>query len=341
MQIVSSSLQMVGISRKEVQTTSSLRMVLENSAEEKQASRSRQQLPVVRVREPVSEDNTRNARRFLKDQDSFLNLSGVRDSGYARIDLDMSKRLVQMILEALTGRKVETPFFRPEPVAEFPKDILSGGTGTAFRFEERVHTRTEQESIFMAQGEVVTADGRTITFSVVQMQYRREESFLAREVNLVDPLVISLNGPVTMDNARFTFDLTANGEQESLSMPSKGAGFLFLDSNGNGRLDDGRELFGTQSGNGFADLALHDSDGNGWIDAGDPVFSKLRIWHPEDGTDGRGVSLEEAGIGAIGLASVATPMDVGGTMGGRIQATGIVLTEKGDVGTVHHLDLKV
>ena len=30
-----------------------------------------------------------------------------------------------------------------------------------------------------------------------------------------------------------------------------------------------RELFGTKSGNGFADLAKYDSDGNGWIDEAD------------------------------------------------------------------------
>lgn len=318
MQIVSSSLQMVGISRQEVQTQRSLRMVVEN---------------------PLKQEE--RPGKGLGGSISLLKSAGVSDRGLKHIDLETSKRLVQLILEALTGKKAETPFFRPEPVPEFPKDILSGGQGSAFRIEEVVHTRTSQESLFMAQGEVVTADGRTLTFSVMQMQSRKEESFMARDVNLVDPLVISMDGPVTMGNARFTFDLTGNGQEESLGMPSRGAGFLFLDGNGNGRVDNGKELFGTQSGDGFADLAAYDSDGNGWIDSGDPVFSKLRIWHPEDGTAGAGRSLAEMGIGAIGLARVATPMDVGGEKGGRIQSTGLVLSETGKVGRVHHLDLKV
>lgn len=318
MQIVSSSLQMVGISREEVQTRRSLRMVVENPLKREESS----------------------GKNFL-GKGITLKSSGVDGRGLKHIDLEASKRLVQLILEALTGKKAETPFFRPEPVPEFPKDVLSGGSGSAFRMEEVVHTRKEQESLFLAEGEVMTADGRTISFSVQQMQSRKEESLLARSVDLVDPLVISMNGPVSMGNARFTFDLTGNGEKESLGMPSKGAGFLFLDQNGNGRVDDGRELFGTTSGDGFADLSLHDSDGNGWIDAGDSVFSKLRIWHPEDGTSGAGRSLSDVGVGAIGLARVATPMDIGGEQGGRIQSTGLVLSETGQVGRVHHLDLKV
>lgn len=57
----------------------------------------------------------------------------------------------------------------------------------------------------------------------------------------------------------------------------RGSGFLALDRNQNGVVDDGSELFGTQSGDGFAHLALYDQDSNGWIDANDPVFDKLRI----------------------------------------------------------------
>lgn len=318
MHIVSTSLQMAGISRQEVQTRRTMRMV---------------------VHAPVEEENS--SQRGLKGRGLFFKSAPVPEAGLKHLDLDMSKRLVQMILNALTGKKPDIPFFRPEPVAEFPRDVLSGGPGSAFHIEETIYTRMEQESIFMAEGEVMTADGRKISFSVMQMQSRKEESFVARQVNFVDPLVISLSGPVTMGDARFTFDLTGDGKEESLAMPSKGAGFLFLDKNDNGRVDDGSELFGTSSGDGFADLAAYDSDGNGWIDSGDPVFSKLRIWHPEDGTNGRGKSLSDMGIGAIGLFRVATPMDVGGEKGGRIQSSGIVLTETGRAGTVHHLDLKV
>ena len=39
-----------------------------------------------------------------------------------------------------------------------------------------------------------------------------------------------------------------------------------LDINEDGKINDGKELFGTASGNGFGDLAAYDQDNNGWID---------------------------------------------------------------------------
>jgi hypothetical protein len=66
-------------------------------------------------------------------------------------------------------------------------------------------------------------------------------------------------------------------------------GFLVLDRNENGVIDDGSELFGTSTsrpnglpaGNGFQILADLDADSgapDGKIDASDAVFAKLRLW---------------------------------------------------------------
>ena len=46
----------------------------------------------------------------------------------------------------------------------------------------------------------------------------------------------------------FKFDLDADGREDEISMLGKGSGFLALDKNGNGKIDDGSELFGTKSG---------------------------------------------------------------------------------------------
>jgi hypothetical protein len=50
------------------------------------------------------------------------------------------------------------------------------------------------------------------------------------------------------------------------------------DRNGDGAIDHGRELSGATTGDGFAELAAYDEDGNGWIDENDSIYQHLRIW---------------------------------------------------------------
>jgi hypothetical protein len=44
-----------------------------------------------------------------------------------------------------------------------------------------------------------------------------------------------------------------------------------------GRVNDGRELFGPRTGDGFAELAAYDDDGNNWIDENDGIHDNLSI----------------------------------------------------------------
>ncbi|GIZ11223.1 hypothetical protein [Pseudomonas sp. NCCP-436] len=98
----------------------------------------------------------------------------------------------------------------------------------------------------------------------------------------IDPLVLDLagNGFSTSGLSRpVRFDLDADGRLDQISVPTGDDALLALDRNGNGRIDDGRELFGDQHGaaNGFAELARFDENGDGRIDAADSVFEQLRL----------------------------------------------------------------
>ncbi len=201
---------------------------------------------------------------------------------------------------------------------------------------------------FSTKAQVKTADGRTID---IDMEINMSQSFYAKvssesrhEMKLVDPLVVNFDGPsAALTERKFAFDLDADGTTDQISQLGKGSGFLALDKNNDGTINDGTELFGTASGDGFADLAAFDQDQNGWIDESDSIFDKLRIWtHEEDGTS-KLVGLGEKGIGAIFLGSVKGNYELGNVENpdGMIRRTGIFLSENGKAGTVQHVDLAI
>lgn len=174
-------------------------------------------------------------------------------------------------------------------------------------------TVSETEStIFNGKGTVVTADGRTIDFDIAMEMSRSftetvESLTSGTQYMLTDPLVIKLNdAPDTISDQTWYFDIDGDGIKEEISQLAKGNGFLALDLNGNGIIDDGNELFGTKSGNGFKDLAAYDEDGNGWIDENDSIYSKLKIWVKDDAGNDKLIGLGEADIGAIYLGSAST-----------------------------------
>jgi len=168
---------------------------------------------------------------------------------------------------------------------------------------------------------------------------------LTKASALKDPLVLNLEGQVAaFTEARFNFDLSGDGVQEKLPMLASGSTFLALDRNGNGQIDNGTELFGVQSGNGFAYLAQFDQDGNGVIDEGDSVFAELRLFRPGEAL----LTLGDKQIGAIFLNATATPfMHLAANQGtdgespAVLRQTGLYLTEDGKAGTVQQVDLRV
>lgn len=212
------------------------------------------------------------------------------------------------------------------------------------------HFYSEKEvTSFASEGTVRTADGREISFGIQFEMSRSYETFDAEYsesvIKLCDPLVINYGGNVAeLTDQYFCLDLDGDGEKEQLRQLAKNSGLLSLDLNGDGIIDDGTELFGTSSGNGFADLAAYDEDSNGWIDEADSVFGKLSVLvKNDDGTDTL-LTLKQAGVGAISLDSVQSDFalkDETNSTLAQIRRSGIFLYEDGGVGTVQQMDYAI
>lgn len=217
----------------------------------------------------------------------------------------------------------------------------------------RTDIHFEDEAMdFSSVGVVTTEDGRRIDFSLDMslnrtFLSRQEESLLVErwqeEVVLTDPIVISMDGKAPqLSDVSFEFDLDSDGEQETIHFTRPGSGFLAFDRNNDQTINDGSELFGPGTGNGFEELAAYDMDQNSWIDENDEIFSQLSVWtKDEDGSD-KLISLKEAGIGAIHLDYAATTFNMtaaDNSLQGQMQRTGVFLFENGGAGSIHQIDL--
>ena len=131
-----------------------------------------------------------------------------------------------------------------------------------------------------------------------------------------DPLILDLrsNGlELTSVGDGVRFDLTGDGVKEQLGWTAAGSddAWLARDRNGNGRIDDGLELFSDiEEANGFLALGTIDApasggNGDGRIDASDRDFAALLLWQDRnhDGISQAGelTTLDANGVQAIDL----------------------------------------
>lgn len=271
---------------------------------------------------------------------------------------DPKLSLLVRIIEALTGQKVR--LLSTDDMAELASSNKAiqhaeaqaanqpQGWGVEYDYHEEIHE--VERTAFTARGEIVTADGKRLNFNL-ELSMSREfyqqtsVSFRAGDAERKDPLVINFEGTAAqLSGQKFAFDIDGDGEQDNISFVTSASGFLALDKNGNGTIDDGLELFGARTGDGFAELAAYDADGNGWIDENDAVFAELRIWTKDaDGNDQLS-TLAERNVGALYLGKTATPFDLKDSQNrqhGQILSTGLYLSEQGRTGTLQQLDLFV
>ena len=295
-----------------------------------------------------SSDRT-DANSAKNDFDSIFNKMrafATSEAYESKLQRDAMDRIrvecIQFLLYMLFGEKQQ-----PEGITAYGEQ---GGTATVTEVTETYqYYRSEtEETLFSAGGQVVTSDGRKIDFDLELSMSRSFTEYYEKNVTslrtFTDPLVINIDSPIAeVSDVKIRFDLDCDGQEEEIGALSSGSGYLALDQNEDGMINDGSELFGTSSGDGFGDLARYDLDGNGWIDEADGIFDRLVIAYIREDGSQELVKLKDKDVGAIFTGRVSTDFSLNDTATNeeraRIRETGIFLYESGMMGTVQHLDL--
>jgi len=163
-----------------------------------------------------------------------------------------------------------------------------------------------------------------------------------------DPLTLDLDGdgietvPPSSTNP-ILFDHDGDGVKSGTGWIKPDDGFLVLDRNGNGSIDDGTELFGDstplldaagnvtgKAADGFDALAQQDSNGDGVVNSSDAHFADLRVWQDLN-QDGISQANELKTLDELGIAGI----NVGKTEHSKVLPGG---NEIADLGTYTRTD---
>lgn len=182
--------------------------------------------------------------------------------------------------------------------------------------EEIVFKENDQEKDFTYKwnGDTIKQEDRVFNVSATVVESKTSKNLKVRDIKqgtgkIIDddrnpdpddpetdasPIVLDLNKngitSTKLDNTVY-FDHDNNGFKEATAWIEKDDGLLALDKNGNGKIDNGSELFGNhtvsntaygytdpKATNGYEALKTYDINNDNVIDEKDEIFSKLKIW---------------------------------------------------------------
>ena len=290
-------------------------------------------------------------------------LEGMKGKAVKKEDPDLSGTpgtemfIRKLLIEFLTGRKIKVMDVRRPREEDVPATggVDRGGQAPPDDKDgwgliyDRHETHTEKEvTVFNASGIIKTADGQALRITLeLNMSRTSVETVDIRlrggDAKKIDPLVINFDGAaVELEGKKFAFDIDSDGSGENISFVKSGSGFLAIDLNSDGAVNNGSELFGPSSGDGFAELSGYDSDHNSWIDENDAVYGRLKIWTRDASGQDVFTGLKDEGVGAIYLGRAQTSFDSRDSqnnLNGQIISSGIYLKEDGTPGTVQQIDL--
>ncbi|WP_419763923.1 MAG: hypothetical protein ACNI28_08990 [Arcobacter sp.] len=219
---------------------------------------------------------------------------------------------------------------------------------------ERSYEYSRSDSIeFNTQATIKTKDNKDINIDL-DLSYSRDfyekhsEKLVFEETHFLDPLVIQYDCEASAfdslsESMCFNFDINSDGNEKELPLLKDGNGFLVLDKNANGTIDDGSELFGPSTNDGFGELSEYDSDGNNWIDENDSIFKDLRVWTKDESGSESLIALGQTGIGALYLGDVGADMAYNKSAKesmAHLKSNSIFLKEDGTAGIISSFDFR-
>lgn len=267
------------------------------------------------------------------------------------IELSPEIRMIKILIEKLLDKKIK--LIKLESYQDIPSQAPKKSSNLNLQDNQPIFEYTKNERYyqsekmgFYAEGIVQTEDGKVIRFSL-QLNLCREllknQSIFIGNAKVKDPLVINFKDQsVRLTSKKFSFDLDSDSQEDQIPFVDENSGFLAIDLNNDHKINNGRELFGPTTGDGFAELKNYDDDNNNWIDEKDSVYKNVLVWKKDDSGQDHLTKIKEAGIGAIYLGRQSTFFEITDDQditNGFLRALGIYISENGTVHNIQQIDL--
>jgi len=296
----------------------------------------------------------------------FVPANALEEQHQSLSNEDIDVRFIRLLFEAMSGRKISlmqaphetlgnqiarNAFSEAQSFTLVTAEPRSSNVDEAQQsvFERTTQISTQTIQSFHANLNLQLDDGSSVDISYNSSLFETHDLRIQQQLvidgEVVDPLMLTFGqSNSTLSQAKVNFDLNVDGEIDSISYATGSSAFLALDKNKNGKIDDGSELFGATSGDGFADLAQYDDNHDGVIDESDTVFSRLQLSSLDTQGNYTLENLADRNVGAIFLANLNTETklaDTNNEVNGIIRKSGLFLQEDFSPGLIQHVDIVV